>query len=87
MKSIPTDGALRELSGVYVELSSLNWKGSGPGEGDSKVESGSDVGNGLSIPTGEALGESIDAYDELSSLSWKSSGEVRIRWRVLVSMG
>lgn len=58
---------------MYDELSSLKWKSSG--EGDPKVESGSNVGNDRSIPTGGALGESSDAYDELSSLSWKNSGD------------
>lgn len=54
-------------------VSSLNWKGSGPGEGDPKAESGSYLRNGMSIPTDGALGETIDAYDELTALSWKSS--------------
>ena len=85
--SIPTDdGVLGESSSAYVELSSLNWKGSDPGKGDPKVESGSNLGNSMSIPTGGALGEPIDVCDELSSLSWKNSGEGRIRRRVLVSM-
>ena len=74
--SIPTDDG-GEPSG----------KGSGPGEGDAKVESGSNAGNGLSIPTGGSVVESIDSYDELSSLSWKSSGEGGIRRRVRVSRG
>ena len=77
--SIPTDGALGE-SNAYDELSSLNWKSSG--EGDPKVESDSNVGNGTSISTDGALVESTDVYDELSSLSWKSSGDaIRRRYQ------
>ena len=71
--SIPTDDGALESSGAYDELSSLNWKSSG--EGDPKLESDSNVGNGTSIPTGGALRESTGGYDELSSLSWKNSGD------------
>ena len=67
------------------KLSSLRWKSSV--EGDPKVESGSNVGNGTSIPTGGALGESTDVYDELSSLSWKSSGNAIRRRNQAESLG